>query len=134
MKIGYVRVSTEEQNTARQEIMLRELGVDELFVDRASGKNADRPELNRMMDFVRRGDTVIVESISRFARNTRDLLDLVERLTEKQVEFVSRKEAIDTTTPTYNYNIYNAFESIIIHDERDAVRRKCEINAWRPRS
>ena len=100
MKIGYVRVSTEEQNTARQEIMLRELGVDELFVDRASGKNAGRPELNRMMNFVRRGDTVIVESISRFARNTRDLLDLVERLTEKQVEFVSRKEAIDTTTPT----------------------------------
>ena len=100
MKIGYVRVSTEEQNTARQEIMLRELGVDELFVDRASGKNANRPELNRMMNFVRRGDTVIVESISRFARNTRDLLDLVERLTEKQVEFVSRKEAIDTTTPT----------------------------------
>ena len=100
MKIGYGRVSTEEQNTARQEIMLRELGVDELFVDRASGKNADRPELNRMMNFVRRGDTVIVESISRFARNTRDLLDLVERLTEKQVEFVSRKEAIDTTTPT----------------------------------
>ena len=53
-----------------------------------------------MMNYVRRGDTVIVESISRFARNTRDLLDLVERLTEKQVEFVSRKEAIDTTTPT----------------------------------
>ena len=100
MKIGYVRVSTEEQNTARQEITLRELGVDELFVDRASGKNADRPELNRMMNFVRRGDTVIVESISRFARNTRDLLDLVEQLTAKQVEFVSRKEAIDTTTPT----------------------------------
>ena len=100
MKIGYVRVSTEEQNTARQEIMLRELDVDELFVDRASGKNADRPELNRMMNFVRRGDTVIVESISRFARNTRDLLDLVEQLTAKQVEFVSRKEAIDTTTPT----------------------------------
>ena len=53
-----------------------------------------------MMEYVRRGDTVIIESISRFARNTRDLLDLVERLTEKEVEFVSRKEAIDTTTPT----------------------------------
>ena len=77
MKIGYIRVSTEEQNTARQEALLRELDVDEIFID-----------------------TVIVESISRFARNTRDLLDLVERLTEKQVEFVSRKEAIDTTTPT----------------------------------
>ena len=95
MKIGYIRVSTEEQNTARQEVLLRELDVDELFIDKASGKNADRPELTRMMNYVRRGDTVIVESISRFAR-----LDLVERLTEKQVEFVSRKEAIDTTTPT----------------------------------
>ena len=95
MKIGYIRVSTEEQNTARQEVLLRELDVDELFIDKASGKNADRPELTRMMNYVRRGDTVIVESISRFARNTRDLLDLA-----KQVEFVSRKEAIDTTTPT----------------------------------
>ena len=100
MKIGYVRVSTEEQNTARQEIMLRELDVDELFIDKASGKNADRPELRRMMEYVRRGDTVIVESISRFARNTRDLLELIEKLSEKGVEFVSRKEAIDTTTPT----------------------------------
>ena len=100
MKIGYICVSTEEQNTARQEVLLRELGVDEVFSDKASGKNADRPELACMMEYVRRGDTVIVESISRFARNTRDLLDLVERLTEKQVEFVSRKEAIDTTTPT----------------------------------
>ena len=100
MKIGYIRVCTEEQNTARQEVLLRELDVDELFIDKASGKNADRPELTRMMNYVRRGDTVIVESISRFARNARDLIDLVERLTEKQVEFVSRKEAIDTTTPT----------------------------------
>ena len=91
MKIGYIRVSTEEQNTARQEVLLRDLGVDELFIDKASGKNANRPELARMMNYVRRGDTVIVESISRFARNTRDLLDLVERLTEKQVEFVSRR-------------------------------------------
>ena len=100
MKIGYVRVSTEEQNTARQEVLLHELGVDEIFIDKASGKNADRPELKRMMDYVRKGDTVIVESISRFARNTRDLLELTEQLTAKQVEFVSKKEAIDTTTPT----------------------------------
>lgn len=100
MKIGYIRVSTEEQNTARQEVLLRELGVDEVFIDKASGKNADRPELKRMMAYVRKGDTVIVESISRFARNTRDLLELTEQLTAKEVEFVSRKETIDTTTPT----------------------------------
>ena len=79
---------------------MRELGVDEVYIDRMSGKNTNRPELQRMMEYVRCGDTVIVESISRFARNTRDLLDLVERLTAKGVAFVSKKEAIDTTTPT----------------------------------
>ena len=100
MKIGYVRVSTREQNTIRQEVMMRDLGVDHLYIDKASGKNADRPELSRMLQFVREGDTVIVESISRFARNTRDLLELVEQLAAKKVEFVSQKEAIDTTTPT----------------------------------
>lgn len=100
MKIGYIRVSTVEQNTVRQEVLMRELGVSELYIDRASGKSADRPELKRMLAYVRKGDTVIVESISRFARNTRDLLELVETLTEKEVDFVSKKEAIDTTTPS----------------------------------
>ena len=79
---------------------MQELGVDQIYIDRMSGKSADRPELKRMMTFVREGDTVIVESISRFARNTRDLLELVEQLTQKQVESVSKKEAIDTSTPT----------------------------------
>ena len=100
MKIGYIRVSTQEQNTIRQEALMASLSVDEVYIDRMSGKNANRPELQKMMEYVRKGDTVIVESISRFARNTRDLLELVEKLTAKGVEFVSRKEAIDTTTPT----------------------------------
>ena len=100
MKIGYIRVSTQEQNTMRQEALMEALGVDEVYIDRMSGKNTNRPELQKMMEYVRKGDTVIVESISRFARNTRDLLELVEQLTAKGVEFVSKKEAIDTTTPT----------------------------------
>ena len=100
MKIGYIRVSTQEQNTIRQEVLMKELEVDEIYIDRMSGKSADRPELQRMMEYVRKGDMVIVESISRFARNTRDLLDLVEQLTIAGVEFVSKKEAIDTTTPS----------------------------------
>ena len=79
---------------------MQSLGVDELYIDRSSGKNVQHPELQKMMDYVRWGDTVVVESISRFARNTKDLLELVERLTAKGVEFVSQKEAIDTTTPT----------------------------------
>ena len=65
MKIGYIRVSTQEQNTIRQEVMMEQLGVEELYIDKASGKNTDRPELKKMMAYVRRGDTVIVESISR---------------------------------------------------------------------
>ncbi|MBS6215598.1 MAG: recombinase family protein [Clostridiales bacterium] len=100
MNIGYIRVSTQEQNTLRQEVLMEALGVDEIYIDRMSGKDTHRPELKKMMDYVRQGDTVIVESISRFARNTRDLLELVEQLTAKGVEFVSQKEAIDTSTPT----------------------------------
>lgn len=100
MKIGYIRISTPDQNTARQEVLMEQLGVDQVYIDRMSGKNTDRPELKRMMNFVRAGDTVIVESISRFARNTKDLLELVEQLASKGVAFVSQKEAIDTSTPT----------------------------------
>ena len=100
MKIGYIRVSTQEQNTMRQEVLMERLGVEQVFIDKVSGKNMNRPELRTMLDFVRKGDVVIVESISRFARNTKDLLELVEQLTSKGVEFVSQKEAIDTTTPT----------------------------------
>lgn len=99
MKVGYVRVSTEEQNTIRQEVLMRELGVDKIFIDKASGKNTARKELQNMLQFVRVGDTVIVESYSRLARSTRDLLDIVETLKSKGVEFISKKEAIDTCTP-----------------------------------
>lgn len=95
-----MRVSSLTQNTARQEVLMQELGVERVFIDRQSGKDTGRPELKRMMDFVREGDVVIVESISRFARNTRDLLELVEQLTEKKVEFISKKEALDTSTPS----------------------------------
>lgn len=100
MKVGYVRVSTEGQNTARQEVLMRELGVERVFIDYMSGKDTQRPELKRMLEFVRDGDVVIVESISRFARCTRDLLELVEQLTTKGVEFVSKKESLDSSTPS----------------------------------
>jgi DNA invertase Pin-like site-specific DNA recombinase len=100
MKVGYVRVSTEGQNTARQEVLMHELEVERVFIDRMSGKDTSRPELKRMMEFVREGDVVIVESISRFARCTRDLLELVELLKAKGVEFVSKKEALDSSTPS----------------------------------
>lgn len=125
MKIGYIRVSTEEQHTARQEVLLHELGVDELFLDKASGKNTDRPQLKQMMEYVRRGDTVIVESISRFARNTKDLLALVEKPTEKGVEFVSKKEAIDTTTPTGEF-ILTVFAAVAELERAHILQRQRE--------
>jgi len=79
---------------------MEELGVERVFTDKVSGKNRERPELRRMMFFVREGDSLTVESISRFARNTRDLLDLTAALDAKGVQFISRKESIDTNTPT----------------------------------
>lgn len=99
MRVGYVRCSTIEQNEARQLKMMTEQNAEKIFTDKASGKNTDRQEFKAMMSFVRTGDIVIVESISRIARNTRDLLSIVSELTEKGVEFVSLKENIDTTTP-----------------------------------
>jgi len=98
MKVGYVRVSTVEQHTARQEVLMEELGVDRIYMDKASGKDTNRRELQAMLQFVRAGDTVIVESYSRLARSTRDLLDIVDTLKEKGVEFISKKESINTST------------------------------------
>lgn len=99
-RIFYIRVSTEEQNEARQMTMAREHNADKTFIDKASGKNTDRPQFKAMMDYIREGDTVICESISRIARNTRDLLETVETFNQKGVQFVSLKESIDTATPT----------------------------------
>lgn len=101
MKVGYVRVSTEEQNTARQEVIMQELGVEKVFLEKVSGKTQKgREQLDAMLQFVREGDVVVVEAISRIARNTKDLLEIVEKLDEKGVDFVSKKEALDTKTPS----------------------------------
>ena len=106
MKVGYVRVSTVEQNTARQEVLMEELGVERVFMDKASGKTQQgREQLKKMLQFVREGDVVVVESISRIARNTKDLLQIVERLNEAGVDFVSKKEAIDTKTPSGKFTL-----------------------------
>lgn len=84
MRVGYVRCSTIEQNEARQLKMMEEQKAEKLFIDKASGKNTDRKAFKEMMGFVRAGDMVIVESISRIARNTRDLLSIVSELTENR--------------------------------------------------
>lgn len=123
MKVGYVRVSTEDQNTIRQEILMEQLGVERVYIEKASGKSrAGRPQLEAMMNFVREGDVVIVESISRFARSAKDLLNLVEDLKEKNVGFVSQKENIDTTTPQGRFmlTVFGAMAEL----ERDQVLQR----------
>lgn len=120
MKVGYIRISSAEQNTARQDVLMEQLGVGRIYTDKCSGKNTDRPELIKMLEFVREGDVVIVESISRFARNTRDLLELIEKLNEKNVQFISKKEVIDTSTASGRFmlTIFGAVAEL----ERDYIR------------
>ena len=100
MKVGYVRVSTIEQNEERQIVELREkAGVEKFFVDKVSAKSAQRPKFDEMMNFLREGDELIVSEFSRLARSTTDLLQIVETLTEKDIKVRSLKEQLDSSTP-----------------------------------
>lgn len=96
-RILYARVSTEEQNLARQLTDAR--NYDKVFMEKVSGKNMERPQLKAMLAYVRKGDVLEVESYSRLARSTKDLLEIVEKLDAMGVHFVSKKENIDTSTP-----------------------------------
>jgi len=101
MRVGYVRISTDDgkQKTDRQDMLMENLGVERVYTDKCSGTTSDRPGLKAMMDFVREGDVVVVESISRLARSVSDLLRIMQTLADKKVEFVSQKEAFDTGSP-----------------------------------
>lgn len=100
MRTAYVRVSTVEQNEARQVEALKQYDIEKWFTEKVSGKDMNRPELQKMLEFVREGDTVYIMDFSRLARSTKDLLEIVEQLEEKKVHLVSIKEQIDTSTPT----------------------------------
>ena len=100
MNVAYVRVSTVEQNEARQLEALSKYHIDKWYEEKASAKDTKRPQLQEMLEFVREGDTVYIHDFSRIARSTKDLLDIVEQLQEKGVHLVSNKENIDTSTPT----------------------------------
>ena len=100
MKIAYVRVSTVEQNEARQIEALKKYGIDKWFTEKVSAKDTNRPQLQAMLEFAREGDTVYIHDFSRLARSTSDLLKMVELLQAKGVHLVSNKESIDTSTPT----------------------------------
>ena len=99
MNIAYVRVSTEEQNEARQLEALKKYDIEKWFTEKVSGKNTNRPQLQAMIEFAREGDTIYIHDFSRLARSTKDLLDIVEQMTAKGIHLVSNKESIDTSTP-----------------------------------
>ncbi|MCI2047736.1 MAG: recombinase family protein [Faecalibacterium sp.] len=100
MKIGYARVSTEAQNLDRQVDALQEYGVDEIYTEKMTGTKSHRPELDKVRLRMRAGDKVVVESLSRLGRSTKDLLNLLDEFDEKGIQLVSLKEDIDTATPT----------------------------------
>ncbi|PFR88900.1 recombinase family protein [Priestia megaterium] len=97
-KVGYIRVSTEQQNLEQQKELLSEKGIERWYEEKVSGKNMDRPEFQKMMDWVREGDEIYIRDFSRLARSTKDLLNIVTELKERGVKIHSIKDNIDTTT------------------------------------
>ncbi len=97
---GYARVSTEEQVLDRQLDMLNNYGVDKIYSEKMTGTKRERPELQKILDTLCEGDTVVIESLSRLGRSTKNLIELMELFNEKKVNLISLKENIDTTTPT----------------------------------
>ena len=96
--LGYARVSSVDQDTARQLEALNQLGIDLLFEDKASGKDTNRPKLKEAMIYSRTGDTLVVHSLDRLARNLIDLLNIVEELNAKGVSVKFIKENLEFTT------------------------------------
>ena len=133
MIIGYARVSTTDQNLDRQLDNLKARGCERIFQEKMTGTKANRPEYQRMLDTLRAGDTLIVDSFSRLSRSTKDLLDTVEGLTQKGVNLVSLKEQLDTTTATGKLML--TMLSALSQFERDIIaeRTKDGLKAARAR-
>lgn len=140
MHVAYIRVSSVEQNAARQLEAMKKYPIEKYFTEKISAKNTDRPELQRMLEFVREGDTVHVHDFSRLARSTKDLLELVDYLTRKGVTLVSNKEALDTSTPTGKLMLtmigaVNEFErASILERQREGIAIQKELDKSRPPS
>ena len=99
--IAYIRVSSEDQNLDRQREALKKYNIDKWFSEKVSGKNMkDRPELLKMLDYIREGDTVYILDFTRLARNVRDLLQLVDDFQARGIHLVSIKDNLDTSTAT----------------------------------
>ncbi|RNI28909.1 recombinase family protein [Rufibacter immobilis] len=122
MKIGYARVSTQDQKLEAQTDALTLHGCERIFKEKKSGKNKERPELEKMVSQLRSGDTVVVWKLDRLGRSLRDLIDLVEGFKAKGVDFVSLQDGINTATPTGRFT-FNVFASLA-EFEREIIRER----------
>ena len=133
MIIGYARVSTQDQNLDRQLDALNKAGCERIFNEKMTGTHSARPELQMMLMTLRSGDTLVVESFSRLSRSTKDLLDMVEKLTKLGVHLISLKEDLDTNTATGKMML--TVMSALSQFERDLIaeRTKEGLKAARAR-
>ena len=124
MRIGYVRVSSEDQNEERQKIALGKYNIEKWFIDKKSGKNMDREDFQKMMLFIRNDsdDVVYVSELSRLARSTLDLYNIMEVFNAKGVQLVSDKESIDTSTPTGRAMF--GFMAVMAQFERELIHER----------
>lgn len=128
MNIAYVRVNSVDQNEARQVEALEKFKIEKWFSEKISGKNTNRPKFKEMMEFVREGDDVYIHEFSRLARSTKDLLDIIDTLSEKGVHLHSNKENLDTSTPQGRMMVtviaaINEFErAIILERQREGIK------------
>ncbi|HDX9649319.1 TPA: recombinase family protein [Bacillus cereus] len=134
MKFGYMRVSTIDQNLDRQEQQLKEAGCERIFFEKITGVKRDRLELNRMLEFLRQGDTVVVKDLTRLSRSTKDLIEIAELISQKGANLKSLKEAWLDTTTAHGKMLFTVFAGIA-QFERDLTseRTKEGIEAARKR-
>lgn len=112
-RIGYIRVSSVDQNDARQ---LDGVTLDKIFADKASGKNTDRPQLQAMLEFVREGDQIYVHSMDRLSRNLKDLKDAVDGLTTKGISVTFVKENLRFDPPAASTDAHQtAYSNLMLH-------------------
>jgi DNA invertase Pin-like site-specific DNA recombinase len=135
MLFGYARVSTNEQNLDLQIDELKRYGVSEenIYFDKVTGTSKERPSLNKLMSKLRSGDSLVVWRLDRIGRSVKHLVDMINELEEKNIDFISLKENIDTTTPTGKlmFHICSAFAQF----ERDIIseRTKAGLRSARAR-
>lgn len=123
MKFGYMRVSTLDQNLDRQKKQLEEFGCERIFFEKVTGTKRDRPELNRLLEFLRPEDTVVVADLTRLSRSTKDLIEITELISKKGAHLISLKESWLDTTTAHGKMLFTIFAGIA-QFERDLTSER----------